>query len=51
VGTLILALAASAPVEIAIRLANYAAGIVVRKSGVAVVSEAELIKEVIKNGS
>ncbi len=34
--------------EIAIRLANYAAGIVVRKSGVAVVSEAELIKEVIK---
>ena len=51
VGTLILALAASAPVEIAIRLANYAAGIVVRKSGVAVVSKEELIKEVIRNGS
>ena len=51
VGTLILALAAGAPVEIAIRIANYAAGIVVRKSGVATVSADELIGEVNKNGS
>lgn len=51
VGTLILALAADAPVEIAIRIANYAAGIVVRKSGVASVTEAELIREVNKNAS
>lgn len=51
VGTLILALAAGAPVEIAIRIANYAAGIVVRKSGVAAVTAAELIREVNKNGS
>lgn len=51
VGTLILALAAAAPVEIAIRIANYAAGIVVRKSGVAAVTAAELIREVNKNGS
>lgn len=51
VGTLILALAAGAPVEIAIRIANYAAGIVVRKSGVASVSAEELIREVKKNGS
>ncbi len=50
VGTLILAAAAGAPAEIAIRLANYAAGIVVRKSGVASVKEEELIKEVVKNG-
>ena len=49
VGTLILALAAGAPVEIAIRIANYAAGIVVRKSGVASVTAAELIREVNKN--
>jgi rfaE bifunctional protein kinase chain/domain len=51
VGTLILALAAGAPVEIAIRIANYAAGIVVRKSGVASVTAAELIREVNKNDS
>ena len=51
VGTLILAAAAGAPLEIAIRLANYAAGIVVRKSGVASVTEEELIREVVKNGS
>ncbi|RAK09772.1 rfaE bifunctional protein kinase chain/domain [Halanaerobium saccharolyticum] len=51
VGTLILALAAGAPVEIAIRIANYAAGIVVRKSGVASVTVAELIREVNKNDS
>jgi rfaE bifunctional protein kinase chain/domain len=51
VGTLILAAAAGAPPEIAIRLANYAAGIVVRKSGVASVTEEELIREVVKNGS
>ncbi|MFP4199201.1 MAG: bifunctional heptose 7-phosphate kinase/heptose 1-phosphate adenyltransferase [Halanaerobium sp.] len=49
VGTLILSLAAGAPVEIAIRIANYAAGIVVRKSGVASVTAAELIREVNKN--
>lgn len=51
VGTLILALAAGAPVEIAIRIANHAAGIVVRKSGVASVTAAELIEEVNKNDS
>ena len=51
VGTLILSLAAGAPVEVAIRIANYAAGIVVRKSGVASVTAAELIREVNKNGS
>lgn len=51
VGTLILAAAAGAPPEIAIRLANYAAGIVVRKSGVASITEEELIREVVKNGS
>lgn len=51
VGTLTLALAAGAPVEIAIRIANHAAGIVVRKSGVASVSKSELIKEVKKNDS
>jgi len=51
VGTLILALAAEAPVEIAIRIANYAAGIVVRKSGVASVTASELIREVNKNDS
>jgi len=51
VGTLILALAAGAPVEIAIRIANHAAGIVVRKSGVASVTAAELIREVNKNDS
>lgn len=51
VGTLILSLAAGAPVEIAIRIANFAAGIVVRKSGVASVTAAELIKEVNKNAS
>ena len=51
VGTLILSLAAGAPVEIAIRIANYAAGIVVRKSGVASVTAAELIREVNKNDS
>jgi rfaE bifunctional protein kinase chain/domain len=51
VGTLILALAAGAAVEIAIRIANYAAGIVVRKSGVAAVTAEELIREVDKNDS
>lgn len=51
VGTLTLALAAGAPVEIAIRIANHAAGIVVRKSGVATVTKTELIKEVKKNDS
>lgn len=51
VGTLTLALAAGAPVEIAIRIANHAAGIVVRKSGVATVTKKELIKEVKKNDS
>jgi rfaE bifunctional protein kinase chain/domain len=51
VGTLILALAAGAPVAIAIRIANYAAGIVVRKSGVASVTASELIREVNKNDS
>jgi bifunctional ADP-heptose synthase (sugar kinase/adenylyltransferase) len=51
VGTLVLALAAGAPAEIAIRIANYAAGIVVRKSGVASVTGAELIREVNKNDS
>lgn len=51
VGTLILALAAGAAVEIAIRIANYSAGIVVRKSGVAAVTAEELIREVIKNDS
>jgi bifunctional ADP-heptose synthase (sugar kinase/adenylyltransferase) len=49
VGTLILALAAGAPVRTAIRIANLAAGIVVRKSGVAVVTAEELIREVNKN--
>ncbi|SDM20491.1 rfaE bifunctional protein, domain I [Halanaerobium congolense] len=48
-GTLILALAAGAPVRTAIRIANLAAGIVVRKSGVAVVTAEELIREVNKN--
>ncbi|MGM0602817.1 MAG: bifunctional heptose 7-phosphate kinase/heptose 1-phosphate adenyltransferase [Bacillota bacterium] len=51
VGTLILALAAGAEVEEAVNLANTAAGIVVRKSGVAVVRPEELIKEVVKDGS
>ena len=51
VGTLILALAAGAPVEIAVRIANHAAGIVVRKSGVASVTAEELIREVNKNDS
>ena len=51
VGTLILSLAAGAPVEIAMRIANYAAGIVVRKSGVASVTAEELIREVNKNDS
>lgn len=49
VGTLILALAAGAPAKTAIRIANYAAGIVVRKSGVAAVTALELIREVKKN--
>lgn len=49
VGTLILAFASGAPAEIAIRIANYAAGIVVRKSGVASVTKSELIREVKKN--
>lgn len=51
VGTLLLALAAGASPNLAIRIANYAAGIVVRKSGVAAVTTAELIREVKNNGS
>ncbi|MFW6386604.1 MAG: bifunctional heptose 7-phosphate kinase/heptose 1-phosphate adenyltransferase [Bacillota bacterium] len=47
VGTLVLALASGASPLGAVRLANYAAGIVVRKSGVAAVSPEEL-KEVVK---
>ncbi|MFW5999075.1 MAG: bifunctional heptose 7-phosphate kinase/heptose 1-phosphate adenyltransferase [Halanaerobiaceae bacterium] len=47
VGTLVLALASGASPLGAVRLANYAAGIVVRKSGVATVSPEEL-KEVVK---
>lgn len=51
VGTVTLALAVGAPAGAAIRIANYAAGIVVRKSGVASVSSEELVEEVKKNGS
>lgn len=51
VGTLLLGLAAGADILDAVRLANYAAGIVVRKSGVAVVKPDELRKEVIKDES
>ncbi len=49
IGALVLGLAAGVPISKAVRLANYAAGIVVRKSGVAVVNPAELKKEVIEN--
>ncbi len=49
VGTLLLALAAGAQPEEAIHLANHAAGIVVRKSGVATVDPVELRAEVKKN--
>ncbi|RCW43818.1 MULTISPECIES: bifunctional heptose 7-phosphate kinase/heptose 1-phosphate adenyltransferase [unclassified Halanaerobium] len=51
VGTLILALASGAEVKEAVNIANTAAGIVVRKSGVAVVTPEELIKEVVKGVS
>ncbi|SJZ45082.1 bifunctional heptose 7-phosphate kinase/heptose 1-phosphate adenyltransferase [Selenihalanaerobacter shriftii] len=46
IGTLVLALASGADLEIAMKLANYAAGIVVRKTGVATTSPEEL-KEVL----
>ncbi|GAB6100020.1 D-glycero-beta-D-manno-heptose-7-phosphate kinase [Halanaerocella petrolearia] len=47
IGTLVLALASKVSLETAMKLANYAAGIVVRKLGVATVSRKELA-EVIK---
>ncbi len=46
VTTLVLAVCAGATVNQAVKLANYAAGIVVRKSGVATVKPEELIQEV-----
>ncbi|MGM0411035.1 MAG: bifunctional heptose 7-phosphate kinase/heptose 1-phosphate adenyltransferase [Bacillota bacterium] len=49
IATLVLTLAAGAPILSAVRLANYAAGIVVRKSGVAVVKPEELRNEVLNN--
>ncbi|ACL70400.1 bifunctional heptose 7-phosphate kinase/heptose 1-phosphate adenyltransferase [Halothermothrix orenii] len=49
VATLSLALGAGATMEEAMDLANTAAGIVVRKSGVATVKPGELMEEVIKN--
>ncbi len=49
IATLLLSLAAGVPILSAVRLANYAAGIVVRKSGVAVVKPEELRKEVLNN--
>ncbi len=49
VGTIVLAIGAGAkPIE-AMKLANYAAGIVVQKSGVATVTPEELRLEVVKN--
>lgn len=50
VGTLTLALSSGADIYTAMKLANYAAGIVIRKSGVATVTPEELRKEVLKNG-
>jgi rfaE bifunctional protein kinase chain/domain len=49
IGTMVLALAAETGISSAMKLANYAAGIVVRKSGVATVLPEELRKEVIEN--
>ena len=49
VGTLILALGTQADVIQAVKLANYAAGIVVRKTGVATVNSGELTSEVQEN--
>ncbi len=49
VGTLILALGAGADPVKAMKLANYAAGIVVRKNGVATVSPRELKEELVVN--
>lgn len=49
IGTLVLSFAAGASISEAVELANYAAGIVVRKSGVAVVTPEELKKEVFAN--
>ncbi|MFW6380927.1 MAG: bifunctional heptose 7-phosphate kinase/heptose 1-phosphate adenyltransferase [Bacillota bacterium] len=50
VGTVILALGAGARPLAAVKMANYAAGIVVRKNGVATVTPEELRQEVIANG-
>mgnify|MGYP000102448082 CR=1 FL=1 len=49
IGTLVLSFAAGASISEAVEIANYAAGIVVRKSGVAVVTPEELKKEVFVN--
>jgi len=49
IGTLVLSFAAGASISEAVHLANYAAGIVVRKSGVAVVTPEELKNEVLEN--
>ena len=49
IGTLVLSYAAGASISEAVHLANYAAGIVVRKSGVAVVNPEELKSEVFEN--
>jgi len=46
VGVIALALCSGVDIFDAVKLANYAAGIVVRKAGVATVSSAELVKEV-----
>ena len=49
IGSLVLSFAAGASISEAVHLANYAAGIVVRKSGVAVVTPEELKREVFEN--
>ena len=49
IGTLVLALSAGIDFESAVKLANYAAGIVVQKSGVATVLPGELRDEVLEN--
>ncbi len=51
VGTFVLAICAGATALEAMKLANYAAGIVVRKSGVATVKPEELLQEVLANES
>ena len=49
IGSLVLSFAAGASISEALHLANYTAGIVVRKSGVAVVTPEELKREVFEN--